>query len=182
MERTLKTDRLILRLIEQSDAVIINTLTNDKDITSMTAQIPYPCSLNDTKSWIDDQAKACNEGYQANFAILAKDSNKLVGVIGLEINKQHKRAELGYWVGKKYWGKGYASESGKKVLEYAFKELKLHRVSAHLMQGNTPSKKVLQKLGMQYEGRLRGYIRKDEVFHDVESYSVLFDDYVKTLA
>lgn len=169
-ENILETNRLILRPICVDDALRINQLCNNKEIASMTAQIPYPCSLDDTKSWINLQAKACENGKEANFAIVIKKTNELIGVIGLEINKQNVRAELGYWIGKDFWNYGFASEAANKVSDYAFNTLKLHRLYASHIKENIASGRILQKIGMQYEGCLKDHIKKNGIFKDMNCY------------
>ena len=176
MSTNIKTDRLLLLPVTQDDAVRINELCNNKNVAAMTCRISYPCSLEETKQWIDTQAKASAEGLQANFAVTIEEPKVLIGVIGLEIEKQHRHAELGYWIGEDYWNQGYASEAVKAFIEYGFTQLELRRIYAYCMKENTASIRVLQKNGMQYEGCLREHIKKDGVFKDLNCYSILYDD------
>lgn len=174
---SLETKRLILRPIELNDANHINFLCNDHAITSMTLLIPYPCALTDTITWINTQKLACVEGTQANFVITLKDSDTIIGVIGLDIDKQHENAKLGYWIGSKFWSNGYASEAAIAITQHAFAKLKLHRIYASAIKENIASIKVLQKIGMQYEGCLKEHVKKDGVFKDLYNYAILSGNY-----
>ena len=91
---------------------------------------------------------------------------------------EFNQAELGYWIGKPYWNKCYASEAAKAILRFGFKELNLHRIHAHHLSRNPASGKVLQKIGMQHEGCLRHHIRKWGKFEDMEMYGILIDELI----
>jgi RimJ/RimL family protein N-acetyltransferase len=95
------------------------------------------------------------ESSEARFAITLAKQSSLIGGIGLRIDPQHPRAELGYWLGMPYWGKGYATESARAMLEHGFAILRLHRIYASAFPENTVSAKVLQKIDMKHEGCLR---------------------------
>jgi len=76
------------------------------------------------------------------------------------IEADHRRAELGYWIGVPYWGKGYATEAARSVVNYGFSTLELHRIFASHVPANPASGRVLTKIGMRHEGRLLGHILK----------------------
>jgi RimJ/RimL family protein N-acetyltransferase len=101
----------------------------------------------------------------------------LVGAVGLTVQTQHKRAELGYWIGKPWWGQGYCTEAGCAVLNFAFRTLRLNRVLAYHLSRNPPSGRVMQKLGMRHEGHLRQHAKKWNKFEDVELYALLRCDW-----
>ena len=91
-------------------------------------------------------------------------------------------AELGYWIGVPYWGRGYATEAAREVVKYGFEKVQLNRIFAAHFKHNPASGKVLQKIGMKYEGCMRQNILKWGDFIDVEVYSILrqeFDAAVK---
>lgn len=169
----LETKRLMLRPIELSDVERINFLVNDKEITSTTLRIPYPSSIDDTKNWIEDHRKNCEKGDQFVFGIILKDTNEIIGVISLDINRQHENAELGYWIGKRYWRNGYCTEATEAIIKFGFQELKLHRIFGVSMKENVASGRVMQKIGMKYEGSLKHHIKKDGDFKDIEVYGMI---------
>lgn len=167
----IETEKLILRPIEMNDTERLNELCNDKAIASNNVRMPYPKTLEDTKSFIEEYS-AYDIKKGAIFSIILKETNEIIGAIGLICEPEHERGEMGYWIGKDYWGKGYCSEAAKAVLDFGFKTLNLHRVFAWCMKENEASRKVLQKIGMQYEGCLKGHVKKDGVFKDMVYYGM----------
>ena len=102
---------------------------------------------------------------------------KLIGTIGLHLNKEHQKAELGYWLGKNFWRKGYLTEALKAVLEFGFKELNLNKIYATHFLFNPNSGKVMLKAGMKFEGlQKQEYLQHGE-FLDVNRYSLLKQDF-----
>ncbi len=99
-----------------------------------------------------------------------------MGGISLFLNRAFESAEIGYWIGKPYWRRGYAFEAAERVVHYGFEALALNRIEAHYMSENGASARLLQKLGMQYEGHHRELIKKDGRFKDVFTYAVLRAD------
>jgi RimJ/RimL family protein N-acetyltransferase len=86
---------------------------------------------------------------------------------------------MGFWIGVPSWGRGYATEVARRVVGYAFEELKLNRVYAHHMVRNPASGRVLEKVGMRREGLLRQRVRKWGVFEDVVLLAILHDDWAQ---
>ena len=84
---------------------------------------------------------------------------------------------MGYWVGKPFWGRGYCTEAGRAVLEYAFRQLGLLRVHACFFARNPASGKVMKKLGMQPEGCRRGHVMKWGKLEDLELAGILKEDW-----
>jgi RimJ/RimL family protein N-acetyltransferase len=97
--------------------------------------------------------------------------------MGLRVDTSQSRGELGYWIGKSYWGAGYATEAAAAVIEHGFTTLGLNRIHAHHMRRNPASGRVLQKLGMLYEGSLRQHFQRDGRFEDMECYGILRSEY-----
>jgi RimJ/RimL family protein N-acetyltransferase len=93
--------------------------------------------------------------------------------MGLVIEGKFRRAELGYWIGRPYWGNGYCTEAGQAILEYGFQALNLNRIHAYHFKRNPASGRVMQKFGMKHEGTSPQHIMKWGVFEDVELYGIL---------
>ena len=110
------------------------------------------------------------------YALVLREGGALVGAMGLAITPEHRRAELGYWVGVAHWNRGYATEAARALLAYAFGPLALHRVEAHHFARNPASGRVMQKAGMRHEGTHRGAVLRWGRFEDLESYAVLAGD------
>lgn len=170
---TLETERLILRPFLPLDAPEVRRQAGDREIAAMTLRIPHPYPEGAAERWIASLAGKYLLGEEVNFAIVLKCESRLIGAVGLMLEPEHRRAELGYWIGRDYWGRGYATEAARTVLEYGFRELDLRRVVAHHMSHNPASGRVLEKLGMTHEGRLRQHILKWGELEDIELFGIL---------
>ena len=173
----LETERLLLRPFEMSDAADVQRLAGDKAIADKTLNIPHPYEDGMAEEWIATHQPGFDSGELANFAVVLSHASELIGALGVRIIPQFDRAELGYWIGKPYWGNGYCTEAGHAILEYGFPELKLNRIHASHMTRNPASGKVMQKLGMIHEGRSRQHAKKWDVFEDLELYGILRDEW-----
>lgn len=176
----LKTARLWLRAFDLADAPTVHALAGDARIASTTLSIPHPYEDGLAEAWILSQRQLYIGGVVASFALVLQESRELVGAIGLHIEARHLRAELGYWIGAPYWNRGYATEAGHAMLEFAFNVLELNRVHATHFTRNPASGAVMRKLGMSYEGRMRQHVLKNGVFEDLEVYGILRSEYLKS--
>ncbi len=107
------------------------------------------------------------------LAIMLRGDGRQIGGIGLRIEQEHQRAELGYWLGVPYWGQGYATEAAREMLRCGFEGLGLHRIFASHFGHNPASGKILKKIGMRHEGCQREHLRKWGQFVDSELYGIL---------
>ena len=113
------------------------------------------------------------------YAIVEKSNNLLIGAIGLTINSEFERAELGDWIGEPYWGLGYCSEAAQRIVRYGFEDLGLNRIHAWHLARNPASGRVLQKIGMSNEGIARQHTRKHGKFEDIVLCGLLREDYAE---
>src|SRR5215212_1807613 len=127
---TLPTSRLLLRPFAPADARDVQRLAGEHAVASTTLNIPHPYEDGMAEAWIATHPVAFDEGVWATFAITARDGGTLLGAAGLTIRARHARAEMGYWVGRPYWGRGYATEAAGALLAYGFDALDLNRVQA----------------------------------------------------
>jgi RimJ/RimL family protein N-acetyltransferase len=177
---TLQTQHLILRPFNLFDAPEVQRLAGDRDIAAMTLLIPHPYADGMAEEWIKAHPKAFEEGISINFAVVLRKDEKLCGAIGLGIDKKNSNAELGYWIGKPYWGRGYCTEAAKAILKYGFEVIGLNRIYATHFPHNPASGRVMQKIGMRYEGCLRQHIHKWGKFEDVWQYGILKSEWLGT--
>ena len=173
---TLHTDRLTLRPFTLDDVAQLRPLVSEKEIAATTMTI-YPYPDGEAERWIGTHQPRFEEGKAATFAVTLRDSDVLVGAIGFSIKREHSHAEMGYWIGKPYWNKGYATESTQALLRYGFETLGLNRIFAHHMTKNPPSGRVMQKIGMTYEGTLPQHLRKGDGFEDLALYGITRNQY-----
>jgi RimJ/RimL family protein N-acetyltransferase len=170
---TLVTDRLTLRPFVPDDAFDVERLAGTREVADTTLNIPHPYPHGGARDWIALHAPAWTQGTSATFAVVEDDSGMLVGAISLIIKREHRRAELGYWIARDSWNSGYATEAGRRVIDFGFKELHLHRIEARHFVRNPASGRVMKKLGMQHEGIERDWAIKWNRFESLAVYSIL---------
>lgn len=176
----IETDRLIMRLFKDADAEKVYEACNDINIAKTTLAIPFPYTLEDAKSFIKHTSKAIDDQTAYTFAIALKENiNEVVGSISLSVKRPSNKAELGYWVTKKYWNRGIATEAAKAIVEYGFNNLNLNSIYARHMDINPASGKVMQKIGMKHVGIMREHEFKFDKYHDVVYYEILKSDIYK---
>jgi ribosomal-protein-alanine N-acetyltransferase len=176
MRYTFETARLSLRPFAMEDAPLLQTLCGDSEIARTTLLIPHPYPVGAAESWIISSLEAASYGTRYAFAITDIIHSDLYGCISLNLDKLHMRAELAYWIGKDYWGQGYATESAKRIIQFGFDALKLQRIWAAAMTKNPASLKIMQKVGMQYEGTFRQHILKWQQYEDISFYGIIKTD------
>ncbi len=175
---TLLTGRLLLGPFDPADAAELQRLAGAREIADTTVSIPHPYELDHALAWIGQQRREAVRGRATNFAIRLLPDGPLIGSAGLrDIDPEHLQAELGFWIGLEWWGRGYAREAAAAVIRFGFESLGLNRIYAHHMSRNPAAGKVLTAAGMQREGLLRQRVRKWGVFEDVVLYAVVRDDW-----
>ncbi|HEV7590845.1 MAG TPA: GNAT family N-acetyltransferase [Longimicrobium sp.] len=173
---TLHSERLILRPFVPGDAAEVHRIVSDREIAANTAHIPHPYPDGMALEWIERVTARWVTGESAVFAATERGAGRIVCAVGLEIEPPHRRGELGYWVARQFWNCGYASECARAVVAFGFRELGLNRVAAHHYARNPASGRVMQKIGMTWEGKMRKHILKWGVFEDIEIYGILADE------
>lgn len=174
----LKGERIVLRKLQEKDEQRIAELAHDKTITIWT-HVPYPYNAKLAKDFVKEAAKKWKTGEECRFAITLNDD--FIGSISLiKIDKRDNRAEIGYWMGKPYRGFGYVTEASKLLIDYAFKNLKLHKVVIQCVKGNKASKNVIDKLGATQEGILRESSYVNKKYQDALYHGILRDEWVKS--
>lgn len=175
---TIDTRRLVLRAFSPDDADAVQELAGDARVADTTLNIPHPYPPGAAEKWIALHAYHYEAGSGVTFAMVLRESGALCGSISLTITPAHSRAELGYWLTVPMWNKGFTTEAAIAVLEYAFGSLKLNRIHAHHFTRNPASGRVMQKIGMKFEGVQRGHVRKGTRYEDVACYGILRDDWL----
>jgi len=177
---TIKTDSLILRSFALYDAAELQRLIGERDIAARTINIPHPYEDGMAEEWIGKHQENFEKEVDIHFAIVDGKEGFLIGGIGIiNINKEYDNAEIGYWIGLPFWGNGYCTEAAKAVVKYGFEVLGLHRIHAQHFTRNPASGRVMQKIGMKYEGCLRQCVKKWDRFEDMNFYGILRSEYFK---
>ena len=103
-----------------------------------------------------------------------RETGKLLGGIVIFLDSERDaRGELAYALNRSYWGQGYTAEAAKAVIDHGFRHLRLHRLQASCFPDNSASARVLDKVGMSYEGTLRQYMLIKGTYQDLKMYSIL---------
>ena len=151
----LKTRRLLLMPPCDEDAARITALIGDWRVASMLSRVPYPYPEGGAADWIAKQADAVAQGRAVGFLMHRRyrPGEGAIGGIGLEpatVDQDGTRqAEMGYWLGVPYWGRGYATEAARAVLAHGFAAMALDRVTAGYFLENPASAGVLHKTGFR---------------------------------
>ncbi len=173
----LESERLRLRSLLLEDAPLIYEYMRDSEIAANTLNIPFPYPEGAAEEWIQAANEANRDGRGFTFAITLKSTHTFIGSIGLGIEHNHHRAEIGYWIGKAYRDHGYVTEAVRRLIVFGFDDLKLNRIHARHFDRNPASGRVMQKAGMTYEGTLRAHYLKWGDFLDAHLYAILRKDY-----
>jgi len=178
--KTLENNTLLLRRFRVEDAqAMYDNWANDPEVVRF---MPYDVcnTIEETRNVINEWVKYFTETApnSAVFAIVLKDGEEIIGTIDFaEDDKEARSAEVGYQLGKLWWGNGYAAEALQAVIKYAFEVVGLNRLWASYDSRNVNSGKVLQKAKMLYEGTLRqNKVRNGELADSVR-YAILAEDY-----
>jgi RimJ/RimL family protein N-acetyltransferase len=166
---TLETQRLKLRPYAEADIEELLLIIGAREVAATTLRIAHPYTEQDARDFL----AITKEAGKLWLAITRSSDDRLIGGIGLRVDEQHQHAELGYWLGVPYWGQGYATEASREIIRYGFETLGLHRIFASHFRQNPTSGRVLEKLGMRYEGCQREHLRKWDQFVDSELYGIL---------
>ena len=166
---TLETERLRIRPYSHTDIPELLPLIGAREVAATTLRIAHPYTEQDARDFLE----LAKEPDKLWLAITLRPDGRQIGGIGMRIERQHGHAELGYWLGVAYWGRGYATEAAREMLRYGFEDLGLHRIFATHFKHNAASGRILGKIGMQYEGCQRQHLLKWGEFVDSEMYGIL---------
>lgn len=172
-----KTERLYLRRMLISDFPSLIKYINNPVIAENILNIPYPYSEEDAIARLNLILKGLKEESRYIFAIVWPRTNELIGEIGLHLDTQNNKAEMGYWVGGPFWGMGIATEAAKEILKFGFDNLRLNKIVATHFLDNPSSGRVLEKIGMVVEAELKDEYYHNETYHTVMRYRMTINEY-----
>lgn len=175
---TIGTKRLRLRPFQTTDAEAVHRLAGSQDVAAGTF-LPHPMDRQAAQDWVTERLNDQAAGTGVTFAITLLENGELIGSIGMELMLVHEQGRLTYWLGRDYWNQGYGTEAVMALVEYGFNSLKLHRIYAPHFHTNPASGRVLQKVGMTHEGRLREHYLRFGQRVDVELYGMVRQEFLK---
>jgi len=172
----IKTERLELKPLESSHALLVLPIWSDKDVVKNT-YIQGVHNEEICKARIERMLKV---GLSRNdigpYAIF--ENQNLIGIVGAARDASFEYG-LFYHLGREYWGHGYATEAAKAIVDAAFKIPEIIRISADALTTNPASSRVLEKIGMKFEGCLRMKFLRNGVCGDLNTYSILRSEYCR---
>ncbi|WP_166279425.1 GNAT family N-acetyltransferase [Saccharibacillus alkalitolerans] len=168
---SIQTERLILRDAVPEDWAAIHEYASDPQVVRHS--IWGPNTEEQTKEYVAQLIEMQREMPRMSFELVdaLKETGELIG--GCGIHAAGFNAEIGYTFNPRFWGSGYASEAAFALLRFGFEELGVHRIYATCRPDNEASAKVMQRIGMKREGRMREHLYFKGAFHDSELYSIL---------
>ncbi|MBO1076308.1 bifunctional GNAT family N-acetyltransferase/(deoxy)nucleoside triphosphate pyrophosphohydrolase [Roseomonas marmotae] len=151
----LRTERLTLRPLGAGDAAELHRLINDWDVVRWLSRVPFPYPRELADEWIESTHRQRLAGEAWHLAIVGQEGEKemLVGSVGLMRRPDSRDAELGYWVGRRYWGHGVAAEAAGRLARWGLANLDIDRIVASVLEENERSAGVLRRVGLRETGR-----------------------------
>jgi [ribosomal protein S5]-alanine N-acetyltransferase len=169
----LVTSRLKLRAFSLADAAEVQRLAGDAAVADMTMAIPHPYPDGAAEEWISSHEIGFSTKREVTYAVTRQEDGCLLGAVALlGISQKDARCELGYWIGREYWSRGYCTEAAARLVVFAYEHLSATRIVARCLARNPASARVMVKLAMQPEGRLTQHVNKNGTYEDVLLYGL----------
>lgn len=163
----LETERLYLRPMRVSDCFDMYDYAKRADVTKYLTWSPHP-NLEYTKEYLKYIVEHYKLGDFYDWAVVLKTEDRMIGTCGFtRFHFEHDAAEVGYVLNPHDHGHGYATEALSRVIRFGIDELLLHRIEAKYIVGNAPSRHVMEKCGMVFEGVRRGEMRIKGIYRDI---------------
>lgn len=177
----IETQRLILRKLEMNDANrMFDYIFSDHRVMDNLIKGPHE-SISETINRLTEITNQYMSETFCYWGIEVKESGELIGTIDLfNINEDTENCEVGYNIGFNWWNKGYGTEALHAVVEFAFRIMDIHKISATHNIDNPASGKIMLKVGMKREGIIRHMIRKNNQYKDCGIYGILQQEYLES--
>lgn len=176
---TLETERLVLRRMQVSDCYDMYEYARLAEVAEHLTWSPH-VSVDYTKEYLSHLSHHYRLGDFYDWALILKKENKMIGTCGFtRFHFPHDSAEVGYVVNPAYRGCGIAPEALSAVLAFGFETIGLHRIEARFVAENEASRRVMEKVGMRFEGIAREGMRIKERYRDVGTCAILAADFHK---
>ena len=175
-KKELASDLVRMRPLGIADIPHIQRLAAAEEIANNT-YVPHPYPPGAAEEFVGKARDQWRHDEAYVFAIIEKASDCFVGCMGIHPLPAHHRAEVGYWIGVPYWGRGLATAALRLIIQFGFEKLQLNRIAAGHFPHNPASGRVMQKAKMRYEGLLRGALFHHDEYKDEARYAILRQDF-----
>ena len=176
---SLKTNRIILRRLTLEDVNDVFEYACEPEVAIYTLWEHHK-SIDDTLTFLSFMVKKYEEKQVADWGIVLKESNKLIGTGGfMWWSPKNASAEVGYALSKKYWNQGIMTEALNEIVKFGFDKMKLNRIEAKTRVENIASQSVLKKAGMTFEGIMREQLFTKGDYRDFMIFSILRKEYIE---
>ncbi len=173
----IETERLLLRPMERGDADDMFDYARRGDTSRYLLWSPHPSPAY-TRSYLAMIGRFYRKGQFFDWAVVEKASGRMIGTCGFtRLTEQHHVGEIGYVLNPDFHKKGYATEAVRAVIEYGFRVLELHRIEGRYMAENAPSRRVMERCGLTFEGIQRGAMLVKGRYRDIGICALLKEDY-----
>lgn len=169
----LETERLLLRPFRRTDASAVERILSNPLVTATLLDTPQPFGRAEAELWVKLGQALWKQRERFSFGLVLKAQKRLIGCVDIELQSQHNRGDIAYWLEPECWGQGLATEAAGRMLRYGFDRLGLHRVYAQCIRTNVASTRVMEKIGLQYEATLRQHCLKDGQRVDIVVYGMV---------
>lgn len=174
---TLTTARMLLRELSPADAAVLHEYWSDKAVTEFMVLNAF-ANIATTARMIELLAGLAGAGAGVRWAVALRDGGRVIGTCGFHnLKAEHSRAEIGYELGKEYWGRGLMSEALRAILRHGYEVMNFNRIEAFVNVGNARSVQLLERLGFRLDGTLREYEYARGRFVDQHCFSLLKGDF-----
>ena len=182
MKKTeLISDLVRMRPLETVDIAPIQRLAAAEEIAKNT-YVPHPYPPDGAEQFVQLAREGWRDEDAYVFAVIEKASEEFAGCMGIHPVPAHHRAEVGYWIGLPFWGRGLATAALRLIIQFGFEALKLNRIAAGHFPHNPASGRVMQKANMRYEGTLRGALFHRDEYKDEARYAILRKEFAANKA
>jgi ribosomal-protein-alanine N-acetyltransferase len=172
----IRTKRLRLRALLPQDAAALLAVLGDPEVTRF-HNVPTLATLAEAAEALERLQERYARGDTIRWAMELLESGEMIGTVGLlRFDFEHRRAEVGYEIARRFWGQGLTPEATAAVIRFGFSVMNLHRIEAGVLPGNHASVRVLEKLGFSEEGLRREYLALRDGFRSFRWFSLLESD------
>ncbi|QDR81655.1 GNAT family N-acetyltransferase [Sporomusa termitida] len=173
----LATKRLLLRRLGPEDAEAVFAYASDQEVTKYLSWATHK-TIADSRAFINFTLERYCRDEAGDWGIILRATGKLIGTLGFpQVDRKNNQAAIGYVSGRRYWGAGLMPEAVRRILQFAFNELRLNRIECIHALPNEPSGRVMQKAGMTFEGIARERMFAKGRYWDVKQYAILRSDW-----